>query len=100
MLACSSTPAKPDVPALSPQTAASLLQFDNKAKNWIEYVKRKDPTCEYKVDLPDQANQPTEIDLDHVILCGGRPSPKEFDASVVFSYDKTQQRWVLTRFSS
>jgi hypothetical protein len=100
MVACASAPKKPEVPALTPQSAASMLQFDNKAHNWIEYVKKHDPTCEYKLDLPDQSNQPTEIDLDHVISCGGRPSPKEYDASVVFTFDKAQQRWTVTRFSS
>jgi hypothetical protein len=99
MLGACSTP-KPDVPSLTPQAASAMLQFDNKAHNWIQYVKGKNPGCDYSLDLPDQANHPTEIDLDHIISCGGRPAPKEFDASVVFVYDKAAQRWIVSRFSS
>lgn len=99
LMAACSTP-KPQVPQLTPQGAAALLQFDNKAHNWITYVKKQNPTCEYKVDLPDQANHPTEIDIDHVISCAGRPAPKEFDATVVFTYDASQSRWAIQRFSS
>src|SRR4051812_35338389 len=91
---------KPQVPSLTPQQAAALLQFDNKAHNWMDFVKRNNTGCEYKLDLPDQANQPEEIDLDHIVSCGSRPAPKEFDASVVFVYDKAQQRWMVKRFSS
>lgn len=99
LLAACSKP-KPQVPQLTPQGAAALLQFDNKAHNWITYVRKHDPTCEYKVDLPDQSNQPTEIDIDHVVSCGGRPAPKEYDASVVFTYDASQSRWAIQRFQS
>ena len=99
MVACSGTK-KADVPPLSTQAAAELLQFDNKAHNWLQYVQKHDKTCEYKVDLPDQASQPTEIDADHIMWCGGRQSSKEYDASAVFTYDKEHQRWILARFSS
>lgn len=94
------TKPKPEVPSLTPQQASALLQFDNKAHNWLDFVKRNNTGCEYKLDLPDQTNQPEEIDVDHIVSCAGRPAPKEFDASVVFSYDKTQQRWIVKRFSS
>ncbi len=65
------------------------------------HVKKNDSSCEYKLDLPDQHNHPTEIDLTHIVVCGGgRPAPMEFDASVSFAYDKNQNKWVITRFSS
>jgi hypothetical protein len=100
VLLAACTKPKPEVPSLTPQQAAAMLQFDNKAHNWMDFVKKNNTGCEYKLDLPDQANQPEEIDLDHIVWCSGRPAPKEFDASVVFVYDKTQQRWVVKRFSS
>lgn len=97
LLASCSAP-KPQVPQLTPQGAAALLQFDNKAHNWINYVQKHNPTCAYKVDLPDQSNHPSEIDIDHVISCNGQPAPKEFNASVVFTYDASQSRWTISRF--
>ncbi len=100
LAACSSAPKKVDVPSLTPQEASALLQFDNKAHSWLEYVKRTNPGCEYHIDLPDQSNNPAEIDLDHIVWCANRPSPKEFDASAVFIYDKATQKWILQRFSS
>jgi hypothetical protein len=93
-------PPKPTVPALTPENAASLLRNYAKAETWITYVKKNNATCDYRLDLPDQSAQPTTIDLDHIVLCGGRPSPKEFDASVSFEYDKQAQRWVVSRFAS
>lgn len=91
---------KPEVPSLTPQQASTLLEFDNKAKDWLTIVKRSNPACEYKLDLPDQSTHPAEIDLDHIVSCSDRPSSKEFDASVVFSYDPGQGRWIVKRFSS
>ncbi len=93
-------PPKRDVPALTPQNAAELLHYNNKAEDWMKYVKKQNPSCEYRLDLPDQTSQPTSIDLSHIVICGNQPSPKEFDATVSFAYDKDQQRWVITRFSS
>jgi hypothetical protein len=93
-------PPKPVVPALTPENAASLLRNYAKAETWIIYVKKQNATCEYRLDLPDQVSQPTTIDLDHIVVCGGRPSPKEFDASVSFEYDKGAQKWVVSRFAS
>lgn len=96
---CSSPP-KATVPALTPEGAATLLRNNNKAQNWITYVQKQNTSCQYQLDLPDQASQPTTIDLDHIVKCGGRPSPKEFDASVSFEYDKDGQRWIVSRFAS
>jgi hypothetical protein len=98
LISCSKP--KPEVPSLTPEQAHEMLLVDNKAHNWMEFVKKNNTGCEYKLDLPSQYNQPTEIDLDHIVWCNGRPSPKEFDASVVFVYDTAQQHWVVMRFSS
>lgn len=64
------------------------------------HVKKQDPSCEYRLDLPDQSSHPTQIDLDHIVYCRNRPSSKELDASVSFAYDKDKQQWVILRFSS
>jgi len=98
MLGCSSPP--PPTPSLNPEQAMSLLQFDHKADSWMTFVKKNNPACGYKINLPDQSAHPTEIDIDHIVWCGNAPSPKEFDASVVFVYDKATQRWTISRFSS
>jgi hypothetical protein len=90
---------KPRVPSLTPEEANGLLHYNPKAETWMIHVKRADPTCEYRLDLPDQTSQPTAIDLDHIVYCGNRPSPKEFDAAVSFAYDPQTQRWSITRFS-
>lgn len=100
LLLTACAPPKPKTPALTPETANQLLQYNNKAKNWMIYVKKQNPSCEYKLDLPDQLSGPSEIDLDHIVVCGNRPSPKEFDASVSFAFDPDTQKWVVTRFSS
>jgi hypothetical protein len=97
--ACGSAP-KPRVPALTPENAAAILRNYQKAQDWITYVRRHNPSCEYRLDLPDQSSQPTTIDLDHIVVCRGAASPKEFDASVSFEYDKDAQRWVVSRFAS
>ncbi len=97
---CSTTPPKPAVPSLNPEQAATLLHYNNKAQNWIKYVKKQNAACDFRLDLPDQSAHPNVIDLDHIVLCGNRPSPKEFDASVSYSYDQAQGKWVITRFSS
>ena len=98
LAACS--PPKPPTPSLTPEEAASLLHYNNKAETWITYVKKQNATCEYKLDLPDQTSHPLEIDLEHIVSCGGRPSPKEFDASVSFEFDPQTQKWSITRFAS
>lgn len=96
--ACSAP--KPTTPSLTPEEAAQLLHYNNKAQTWITYVKRQNAACDYRLDLPDQTSRPTTIDLDHIVFCGNRPSPREFDASVSFAYDSNTQKWVITRFSS
>ncbi len=93
-------PKKADVPSLNPETANQLLNFDHKASAWLTFVKKQNPTCIYQVDLPDQASHPTEIDIEHLVTCGGRPAPKEFDATVSFSYDPATQKWTISRFTS
>ncbi len=98
LAACS--PPKPAIPSLNPDLANSLLHYNNKAENWMIYVRKNSPACEYTLVLPDQSSHPTEIDLDHIVTCSGQPSPKEFDASVSFAFDPAQQKWVITRFSS
>jgi hypothetical protein len=98
-VACGGPP-KPVTPSLTPQLAAELLQYDNNAKNWLTHVKKQNPGCEYQLDLPAQTSHPTEIDLDHIVRCGNAPSPREFDATVSFEYDKDARRWVIKRFSS
>jgi len=98
LVACGTS--KPTVPALNPEQATTLLRYNNRAVNWMVFVHRNNPACEYKLDLPDQSAHPAQLDLDHIVSCGGRPAPKEFDASVSFAYDTAQQKWVLTRFSS
>jgi hypothetical protein len=97
---CSTTPPKPTTPALTPGTAVALLQLNNKAKNWLVHVKKENASCEYKIDLPDQAYHPATIDLDHIVFCGGRPGPRALDASVSFAYDQNAGHWVITRFLS
>ena len=91
---------KPTTPSLTPEGAASLLHYNNRAQNWLTYVKKQNASCDYRLDLPDQSSHPTTIDLDHIVLCGNRPSPKEFDASVSFAYDASQGRWTITHFAS
>jgi len=76
------------------------MQENAKAKGWLEHVKKENAGCDYKLDLPDQSAHPTSIDLDHIVVCGGRPSPKELDASISFAYDEAAGHWVITRFLS
>jgi hypothetical protein len=91
---------KPRVPSLTPEEANELLHYNSKAETWMLHVKKQDASCEYRLELPDQTSQPTTIDLDHIVFCGNRVSPKEFDAAVSFAYDPQAQKWVITRFSS
>lgn len=100
LLLVSCTPPKPTTPALTPEAAGELLHYNNKAQSWLTYVKRQDASCDYRLDLPDQMSHPTQIDLDHVVFCGNRPSPREYDASVSFAYDPNAQKWIIIRFAS
>jgi hypothetical protein len=93
-------PPKSNIPSLNPEQAASLLHYDNKASNWLRYVKKHNPACDYRLELPDQSAHPTEIDLHHIMWCNNQPSPREYDASVIFVYDKNAQRWTVGRFAS
>lgn len=99
-LAACSGPAKNDIPSLNPEQAYQLLNFDNKAHAWITTVKQQDPGCTYRFELPDQSAHPTEIDIPHAVSCGGSVSPRQFNASVSFAYDKAAQKWMVSRFSS
>lgn len=98
-LACSSPP-RPTTPALTPQIAGELLQYDTQAQTWLTYVRRQNPSCDYKLDLPEQRAHPTEVDLSHIMWCGNRPAPTEFDASVSFMYDANRHQWVIRKFYS
>lgn len=97
---CSSAPPKKEIPSLTAGQAEELLHYNAKAETWMVHVKKQNPACEYKLDLPDQTTHPTEIDLEHIVSCSGRPSPMELDASVSFAYDPDKQGWVVKRFSS
>jgi hypothetical protein len=99
MAACSSEPAKPPIPTLSPEVANQILRSNSKAAGWLDHAKKQDPSCAYDIDLPDQSNHPTQLDFTHVLKCGGRPAPLELDASVSFQYDPDTQHWVVMRFS-
>ncbi|MFL6414704.1 MAG: hypothetical protein ACJ74Y_03410 [Bryobacteraceae bacterium] len=96
----SCTPPKPQTPALTPQAAAGLLQYNAKAKTWLMHVQKENPTCSYTLDLPDQTAHPTTIDVNHIVSCGGRPSPRALDATVTFTYDAQAGHWVVLRFQS
>ena len=95
-----SGPKKSDVAPLNQQIASELLHFDHKADAWLTYVKKQNAACDYRLELPDQSSHPTEIDIDHLVSCGGRPAPKEFDATVTFVYDPATQKWKVGRFAS
>src|SRR5579875_2591256 len=99
LVACSSPPKKPVVPALTPEAASQLLHYDGRAQAWLVTVRKQNPACDYQLDLPDQRTHPAEVDLNHIMYCGGQPSPTEFNASVVFTYDTDKQQWVISRFA-
>ncbi len=100
LLSCSGDPPRPKTPALTPENAAQLLNFDERAQNFINRVKTKNPYCEFRLTLPDQVPPLTQIDLEHIVLCANRPAPLEFDASATFLYDPATAKWILKRFSS
>ncbi len=100
LLTACGDPPKPTTPALTPETAAQLLHYNSKAEVWLAHVKKENASCEYKLDLPSQMSNPVQIDLDHIVWCGGRPSPRELSASVTFEYDKAAGHWTVARFAS
>lgn len=100
LISCGAPSPQSKIPPLDPQQAGSLLHFNNKAQDWLKYVHRTNPACDYQLNLPDQSAHPTSIDLTHIVVCSGAAAPKEFDASVSFAYDTAQKHWVITRFSS
>src|SRR5439155_7366548 len=57
------SPPPPPTPSLTPQNAAELLHYNNRAENWLKFVKKHDSSCGYKLDLPDQSSHPAAIDL-------------------------------------
>jgi hypothetical protein len=93
-------PPPPPVPSLTPQQAGQLLHYNNKAQNWLKYVRKQNPACDYRLDLPDQSSHPASIDLNHIVICGAQPSQKEFDATVSFAYDRNKGTWVIEQFSN
>gem|GEM_PF-1473799 len=99
VLAACSAPPKPQIPSLTPEVANQVLHYNTKAENWIAHAKKQDPSCAYTLDIPDQTNQPTQLDFTHIVKCGGRAAPLELDASVSFEFDKDAQHWVVKRFS-
>lgn len=99
LFSCSEPP-KPTTPALTPELAAQLLNYDDRAQTFIAHVKQQNPGCEFSMTLPDQVPPLTQIDLGHIVQCQGRPAPLEFDASATFVYDAAAGKWTLKRFSS
>lgn len=98
LLGCSEPP-KPQIPALTPEIANQQLRANSKAAVWLTHVKKQNPACDYSLDIPEQTNQPTQLDFSHIVKCAGRPAPLEFDASVSFEYDKAAGHWTIMRFS-
>jgi hypothetical protein len=99
LFSCSG-PQKPTTPALTPELANQLLNFDERAQTFITRVKKQNPGCEFSLTLPDQVPPLTQIDLGHIVQCQGRPAPLEFNASATFVYDETTGKWTVKRFSS
>ncbi len=100
LIAGACSPPPDPTPALTPENAVALLNNSNKAKDWMAYALKHDSSCQWKVDLPEQASHPIEVDLDHVMNCRVTPNPRELDASAVFTFDKVEKRWTLTDFRS
>ena len=96
----SAPPKKADVPSLNPELASQLLHFNHRADAWLTFVKKQNSSCIYQVDLPDQSAHPTEIAIQHLVTCGGRPAPKEFDATVTFTWDPGEGKWTISQFTS
>jgi hypothetical protein len=100
VLLVSCSPPQEPIPALTPENAQALLNANDRATTWIKYAKKQDYSCEWHIALPDQSAHPTEIDVDHIVLCRVTRNPRELDASVQFVFDKDQKRWVISSFRS
>lgn len=77
-----------------------LVHYDTRAANHLKYIKSQDPTCEYRLQLPDQGNHPDSVEVDHIAFCSGRSDLKAFDASVEFRWNKAENKWELYHFGS
>jgi hypothetical protein len=99
-LCASCTPQVPPHPALAPITAERLLHYDARAQNRLKHIKSEDPTCDFKVLMPDQSNHPDSIEANHVVSCGGRTDLKQFDANAEFRWNKERGQWELAYFGS
>jgi len=40
---------------LNPQQAGELLHYNNKAQDWLKFVRRQKAACDYRLELPDQS---------------------------------------------
>jgi hypothetical protein len=96
--ACSSPP--PQHPALGPGAAQELLRYNTRAANHLKYIKSQDPTCEYRLQLPDQGHHPDSVQVDHIAFCSGRNDLKAFDARVEFTWNKAENKWEISYFGS
>jgi hypothetical protein len=99
VLACSSTK-PPEHPPLSPTIAEQLLHYDTRADNHLKNLKRLDPTCVYKLQLPDQSTHPESIEIDHIAFCSGRNDLKAFDTRADFQWNKAAGKWELVHVGS
>ena len=93
LLACNPPP--PPHPALSPGTAETLLRYDSRAAAHLQTLKHQDPTCIYRVVLPDQTAHPQSISVEHIAFCSGRNDLKAFDTRAEFEWDKAAGKWTL-----
>jgi hypothetical protein len=100
LFAVACTPPPDPTPALTPENAVALLNNSNKAKEWMTFAQKHDSTCQWRLELPEQANHPVEIDANHIMYCRVTPNPRELDASAQFTFDKAEKRWTLTDFRS
>ena len=98
LVSCGPPPEK--TPALTPENAVALLQINNKAKDWLAYAQKQDSTCQWRLDIPDQASHPTEVEVSHIMNCRVTTSPRALDASVTYTFNKAEKRWELTQFRS
>jgi hypothetical protein len=94
--ACSSP--RPTHPGLSPTVAQELLRYNTRAANHLKYIKSQDRSCVYQVVLPDQSNNPSTIEVNHIAFCSGRNDLKQFDARVEYQWNKNANKWEISYF--